>query len=421
MDNFILHNKLLETVSNAIQLALDDIDLDDNQSISKSDILKQEDSRTSYQKSCGQTLISQKIFIHELLKRMPNTDKNLFKPFGFINYKITNNNKDWPCIISLNNNMADRIIEKYQDEFEYSKNWISIRGSYQVFDPLLSIMSDTFPIFRETDGDKHRGYDAFDYYNKKNSYWYDSFKGKYNDCVDALKKLAYFQPFLRKYSIIRVYQISFSDDGAFCAIMFSWYDNLQTHRDTNKILIFCTDKIINDGGLKLEEEKDISLSQRRLKSNIKHASTEGIFPKLFKPVIINNNAAFKYSVLSCVEPDWRLRSYQRTKEAREIIDKYTSYSEKTSEMLFFMRWVTMSGYYIDRERDYHDIYDTLQMSNTKPYIVLSSKRGDFLIAYYNEYIEYRKYRITFMVIDNSGFKYFPKEYFEKELKYNPAE
>jgi len=37
----------------------------------------------------------------------------MFAPFGFVNYKITGNKKDWPYITSLNNNMAERIREKY--------------------------------------------------------------------------------------------------------------------------------------------------------------------------------------------------------------------------------------------------------------------------------------------------------------------
>ena len=421
-NNNILHKRLLETVSNAIQLALDDFDNDDNQHISKSAVLNQEDSRVMYQKSCGQTIITQKSFIHELLKRMPNTNKNLFKGFGFINYKVTGNNKDWPCIVSLNDNITDRTIEKYQDEFEYSKDWVSVQGTYTAFNPLMKILSNYYPRFREQDGPEHRGSEAFDYWNKENTYWYKSFDGKYNECVDALKKLAHYQPFLQKYSIINIYQISFSKDGAFCAIMFGWYDDLKLHRYANKIIVFCTDKIINDdNGLNVKEEKDISSAQRKLKANLKKASYENMFPKLLQPTIIDNNAAYKFSVISNIDLDWRLPSWQRTKDAREQMDKNMPYNEKTSEMMQFMRWITMQGFYIDRERDHYDLYETLKMNNNRPYVILSGKTGEFLIAYYNEYIEYRKYRITFMAINNSGFKYFPKEYFKNELQYNPAE
>lgn len=415
------YKNILESVSNAVQLALDNYD-DNELSNSKSNVIDADNSLVSLQKHLAQQTITQKSFIHELLKRMPNTNKNLFKGFGFINYKVTGNNKNWPCIVSLNDNMADRTIEKYQDEFEYSKDWVSVQGTYTVFDPLMKILSNYYPRFREKDGPEHRGSEAFDYWNKENTYWYGSFNGKYNECVDALKKLAHYQPFLPKYSIIKIYQISFSKDGAFCAIMFGWYDDLKLHRDTNKVLIFCTNKIINeDGGLKIDEEKDISSAQRKLKANLKKSSIENVFPKLLQPTIINNNAAFKFSVMSNIDLDWRLRSWQRAKGAREIMNKNMPYNEKTWEMMSFMRWVTMQGFYIDKEKDYYNLYETLKMNNNKPYVVISSKNGDFLIAYYNEYIEYRKYRITFMAINNNGFKYFSKEYFEKELKYNPAE
>jgi len=49
------------------------------------------------------------------MKRLPNVDPVQFKNFGFVNYKVAKNENDWPYIISLNDRMANRVKERYQE------------------------------------------------------------------------------------------------------------------------------------------------------------------------------------------------------------------------------------------------------------------------------------------------------------------
>lgn len=69
-----------------------------------------------------------------------------------------------------------------------------------------------------------RGESAYTFFVEKNKWWIESFKGKYNECHDALIKLAKAHEFLNNKFMINVHQISLSNDGAFIAIFYDWLD-----------------------------------------------------------------------------------------------------------------------------------------------------------------------------------------------------
>jgi len=97
------------------------------------------------------------------------------------------------------------------------------------------------------------------------------------------------------------------------------------------------------------------------------------------------------------------------------------YNEVTSNFKSFI-WVTLSHqYYI--EDYYHGsnlIYDELKYNDTKPYVVVSNETGEYLVAFYSMYLDYRKYKLIYAVIDNSDYSIMPKD-FLKEIEYNEIE
>jgi len=71
------------------------------------------------------------------------------------------------------------------------------------------------------------------------------------------------------------------------------------------------------------------------------------------------------------------------------------------------------------EDKYHNgIYDELQSNGIKPYILISSKDGKYLMAFYNMYKDYKEYKLVCAIIDNTNYDIMPKEYL-KEIEYNP--
>ena len=97
------------------------------------------------------------------------------------------------------------------------------------------------------------------------------------------------------------------------------------------------------------------------------------------------------------------------------------YNEVTSNFKSFI-WFTLSHqYYI--EDYYHGsnlIYDELKYNDTKPYVAVSNKTGEYLVAFYSVYLDYRKYKLIYAVIDNSDYSIMPKD-FLKEIEYNEIE
>jgi len=109
-----LTNKILKCISEAISFALDDFDEDDTQIQNIKKRQRISDESTIIQRGTANIQLTQNAFIYELLKRLPGVDKKLFAPFGFVNYKVTGNYSDWPYLVSTNNSMAERTLEKYE-------------------------------------------------------------------------------------------------------------------------------------------------------------------------------------------------------------------------------------------------------------------------------------------------------------------
>jgi len=143
-----------------------------------------------------------------LLKRLPGVDKKLFAPFGFVNYKVTGNYSDWPYLVSTNNSMAERTLEKYQHIFD-KPGWTTVNGS-NTFDNLLFILSDRYfkkyktKLYNYNNAQYPRGESAYTFYVEKDRWWLESFKGKYNECHDALIKLTKAHEFLNEEPIIYI-------------------------------------------------------------------------------------------------------------------------------------------------------------------------------------------------------------------------
>jgi hypothetical protein len=119
--------------------------------------------------------------------------------------------------------MAERTLDKYQLLFK-KPGWTTISGS-NTFENLLYILSDRY--FKEYKSHSYdmkwpRGESAYAFFVEKDRWWLEAFKGKYDECHDALIKLAKAHEFLNNESVIYVNQISLSNDGAFIAIFYYW-------------------------------------------------------------------------------------------------------------------------------------------------------------------------------------------------------
>ena len=93
-------------------------------------------------------------------------------------------------------------------------------------------------------------------------------------------------------------------------------------------------------------------------------------------------------------------------------------NDVTNNLGTFMFFSIHHNYYI--EDNYYwsnNIYENLIYKGRKPYTVISSQSGEYLIAFYSNYIDYRKYSLTYAIIDNRNYKLMPKE-FLKEIEYN---
>ena len=133
---------------------------------------------------------------------------------------------------------------------------------------------------------------------------------------------------------------------------------------------------------------------------------------------INNHAAFVYETQNNSEFPWQSKIYWKAKEAYELIRKCMPSNGVTYNLGTFMFFSIHHNYYI--EDNYHgsdNIYENLIYKGRKPYVVVSSQSGEYLVAFYNNYINYRKYTLTYAIIDNRDYKLMSKE-FLKEIEYN---
>ena len=419
-----LTNKILKAINEAIQFSLDDFDEDDDMQIQNiKRRQKISDESTIIQKGIVNTQLTQKAFTYELLKRLPGVDGKLFTPFEFVNYKITGNYSDWPYLVSANKSMARRTLEKYQHIFD-KPGWTTINGS-GVFEGLLCILSDRY--FKEYknllyDMNYPRGESAYKIFVEKDKWWLEAFKGKYNECHDALIKLAKANEFLNNESMIYINQISFSNDGAFFAIFFQWVDK-KDYNYRYSINIFSTNKLVDDEkGINVDEYKVFKSNQTKFKNyltkNIIKRFGNLEFSKLLVIDNINNHAAFVYETRNNFDFPWQSEPYRKAREAYELIRKCMPYNDVTYNLGTFMLFSILHNYYI--EDNYHGtniIYDNLIYKGRKPYAVVSNQSGEYLVAFYSNCKDYRNYSLTYAIIDNRDYKLMPKE-FLKEIEYN---
>ena len=386
---------------------------------------KSSDESTIIQRGIVNTQLTQKAFIYELLKRLPGVDKKLFTPFGFVNYKVTGNYSDWPYLVSINHSMSERTLEKYEQVFD-KVGWTTINGTHTL-DPLLWILSDRyFKNYHRSvvykDMQKPRGETAYSYFCKDNTWWLESFKGKYIECHDALIKLAKAHKNLNEdVEVMFINQVSLSNDGAFIAIFYQWLDEKRNYRYC--IDIFSTNKLVDEEkGINVDEYKDVKSNQTKFKNyltkNIIKRFGDLTFSRLLVPDNINNHAAFVYETRNNEDFSWQTKTYWKAKEAYELIRKCMPYNDVTYNLGTFMFFSIHHNYYI--EDNYHgsnSIYENLIYKGRKPYTVVSSQSGEYLVAFYSNYIDYRKYALTYAIIDNRDYKLMPKE-FLKEIEYN---
>lgn len=419
-----LTNKILKAINEAIQFSLDDFDDDDTQIQNIKRRQKISDESTIIQRGIVNTQLTQKAFIYELLKRLPGVDKKLFAPFGFVNYKVTGNYSDWPYLVSTNNSMAERTLEKYEQIFD-KVGWTTINGSNS-FDALLWILSDRYFKNYHRSGiynnmQKPRGESAYNYFYEDNKWWIESFKGKYAECHDALVKLAKAHKNLNNVEVIFINQISLSNDGAFIAIFYQWLDNNNQYKYC--IDIFSTNKLVDDEkGINVDEYKDVKSNQTKFKNYLNKTIIKRfgdlVFSRLLVADNINNHAAFVYETQNNIDFPWQSKTYWKAKEAYELIRKCMPYNDVTYNLGSFMFFSLYRNYYI--EDNYHgsdNIYENLLYKGRKPYTVVSSQSGEYLVAFYSNYIDYKKYDLIYAIIDNRDYKLMPKE-FLKEIEYN---
>lgn len=412
-----LNKILLEAISNGVALSLDNFDDDDIQIQTHGTI--KDTGKGFIQKGYMNTQITLKVFIYELLKRLPNSyNKKDFAKFGFVNYKVTGNKNDWPYLVSLNPTMTDRLRENYQRIF-YTKNWTCIQ-SFRAFTNLLQINNDIFPNYRKWDKNTKFGKDALEYANNCDPTWKNDFHGKYDDTVNIIRKFAEQHPNLKNNDVIIIDFVAFSNDGAFYVIMYETKNEKLKY--VNHVEIHCTENIIDEkSGLDLDEEKNIASKQRNFKSYLKKKILfdDEKFPDLLTPNIISNQATYSLSVAVNTDLDYRIRVYQRIADSQKLMERFIMYDKKGMDARSFMWRSLYDTLYIDEREDVHNIYDKLRVNSQAPYIVASSKNGDYLIAFYQESKDYRKniYQLLYTIIDNRDFSIMPEDYLE-QIKYN---
>lgn len=409
------YNKLQE---NKLSLSLDDYDDEEIETPKKQATYKDYNEKSLVQKTVLNKQLTLKNFLYELSKRLKNFDKKMFSNFGFVNYKVTGNENDWPFIVSLNESMSFNTMNKYQQIFDIP-GWTTISGT-DTFRPLLQIENHIFPNYRQYNpGGQLKGIDAKNAEDRNNKNWMEPFHGKYSQCVQALEKFMEVHPQRKNDDIIFIYQISFSNDGAFYAML---YEGLYKPAKTGYryyVEVYSTDELVKlDQTINLDEEKEIVAKQRKFKRLLKKANLDEQVPRPLKETVLGEHAAFCYTFSSKKYLDFRSRYYlTRFKDAYDIFKDELIL--KDIKMFSFMNHITYGALYIDRHYDSEEIYEKLNFKSQYPYVVVSSKSGNYLISFYcfeNE-TAYEKNNIYIMITDNSDFSIMPEKYLE-EIKYN---
>lgn len=417
-----LNKRILEAVKNAIELALDDYEDDEPIITPTKDVIQ---VSKHIQGAYGMYKITQKFFIYELLKRLPNVKKTEFAKFGFVNDKIPSYKLDWPCIIYTDRKLSEAHSRRVQKLFD-TAGWTTITG-ISTFSPILKSRKDIFPAYNTTfDNDLPAGPQAIQKQQEKHSYWMEEFKGKFKECYDVIEKLAIAHENLKNVPLIFIDQISFSNDGAFYAIFYQDLDGRDPqykNKYINRIEIYCTPEILKDD-TDINEEKDIKSKQRKFKNYLtkKLLYGEDKFPQLLIPGQVNKYVAFGATVLSTTELDYRIRVHARAKEAKNRMDREYFFSDKFMSFALFVMHSFNRALYIDEKYTYTQVYDKLTTNEGRPYIVLSSENGDYLVAYYCSYMGYDKnarpkYQLSYYIIDNRNYDILEKR-FLSEIQYN---
>ena len=321
--------------------------------------------------------------------------------------------------------MSERTLEKYQHIFD-KPGWTTIDGS-NTFESLLYILSDRY--FKEYKNNSYdtkqpRGESAYAFFVEKNKWWLDAFKGKYNECHDALIKLAKAHEFLNNESVIYINQISLSNDNAFIAIFYQWL-SIKDYNSKYKyqIDIFSTNRLVDEEkGINVGEYKVVKSNQTKFKNyltkNIIKRFGDLTFSRLLVPDSINGHAAFIYETRNNFDFPWQSKTYWKAKEAYELLRKCMPQNNVTYNLDTFMFFSIHHNYYIeDNYYGPNNIYENLIYKGRKPYIVVSSQSGEYLVAFYSNYIDYRNYSLTYAIINNRDYKLMSKE-FLKEIEYN---
>ena len=310
--------------------------------------------------------------------------------------------------------MGDKVKDKIGGYFYNSKGWFNITN-WQAFNAfLLYYRNKLFPNYRSGNKvDIEKLYDQSKY----------DLKGRDNDLIDIIQNFIHFHPELKNLDLIIIDQISISPDNAFNVIIYElpkngkWYAHVE---------IFSTENIVSDNGLDINEVNIVRSKQLKFKRLLTKNICKRFdidFPKILDVTTINNHVAYVYETLAGNDLDFRTRIQWRASEANTFLRKYMPFNEVMSNLRSFM-WFTLSHqYYI--EDDYHGsnlIYDELKYkyNDAKPYIVVSNETGEYLVAFYSMYLDYRKYKLIYAVIDNSDYSIMSKD-FLKEIEYNEIE
>ncbi len=309
--------------------------------------------------------------------------------------------------------MGDKVKDKIGGYFNNSKGWFNITSWTSLNAFLVYYKNKLFPNYKYTsnENDIEKLYDQFKY----------DLKGRDNELIGIFQNFIHFHPELKNLDYFIVDQVSISPDKAFNVIIYElpkngkWYAHVE---------IFSTENIVSDNGIDIDEvntvrSKQLKFKRYLIKNICKRFDID--FPRILDVTTINNHVAYVYETLVSDVLDFRTRIQWRASEANRFLRKYIPFNEVTENLKSFMRFTLSHQYYV--EDNYHGsnlIYDELKYNDTKPYVVVSNKTGEYLVAFYSTYLDYRKYKLTYIIIDNSDYSIMSKD-FLKEIEYNEIE